>query len=169
MRASDVLRHCGRPTAEGIRVSEVTGLLERNLWYGDNILHFEAAEGDWEFTTGWKGHLPISDKALATHLPCLRAAMNDAKAIPAPLNYNRIDHETRPENASRGLGIPFFWLILTLSALILFVAVDPLLKPSRTRRPAPTPEIERNFRKPQATWPLIDRRKTPRLPPIDHA
>ena len=162
VRANDVLRHCGQPTAESIRVSEVTGAVERNLWYGDTILHFEATEGDWEFSSAWRGHLPISGRALATGMPCLHRAMS-AAAVPAGLNFAKLDHESRPEELSRGLGVPFFWLIAVLTVVLLFVVLDPLINPETREKPAPLPEIERAFRRPSVTWPVIDRRRTTRL------
>ncbi len=165
VRARDVLRHCGQPTAESIRVSEVTGAVERNLWYGDTILHFEAIEGDWEFSSAWKGHLPISGRALATSMPCLHRAMAAAAAVPTGLNFAKLDRESRPEEISRGLGVPFFWLIAVLTVVLLFVVLDPLFSSETRNVPAPLPEIERAFRRPTVTWPVIDRRRTPRLTP----
>jgi hypothetical protein len=165
VRASDVLRHCGQPTAEGIRISEVTGGMERELWYGDNILHFEATEGDWEFSSAWKGHLPISGRALATGMPCLREAIDEAAAVPTGLNFAKLDHESRPEELSRGLGIPFFWLIAGLTVVLLFVVLDPLISPETREKSAPLPEIERAFRRPVVSWPVIDRRKNTASPP----
>ena len=95
--------------------------------------------------------------------------MGEAAAQPAGLNFAKLDHESRPEELSRGLGVPFFWLIAGLTVVLLFVVLDPLINAEIREKPAPIPEIERAFRRPTVTWPVVDRRKTPRHTPYKHA
>ena len=145
--ASAVIAHCGQPTAENRDTSPVTGHLQRDLYYGDTILHFEPMEGGWSFTTAWSGHLPVSRAGMEHKMPCFRDAMNEAASFPQRAEDPTIAQQTvqSPVISSNGFGVPFLWVVLALVVvLIILVAL-----PTARRRAQRAPLLEqRPYRKP---------------------
>lgn len=132
-----VEQHCGQPRAESQEISQVTNQPQRTLFYpNDVVLHFSAILGGWTFTSGWHGNLPLSRDDLRRRLPCFRNAMDQVFAQETAADSSidpTIAAEFAPHNevaSAATYGIPHFWLILLLCAL-MFIGL--MLPDPRTR------------------------------------
>jgi hypothetical protein len=151
-----VIQHCGQPRAEEQVTSPVTNRLERNLYYGDDlILHFQPLEGGWGFTTAWYKHLPMTRDRLEARLPCFADAMKQVAAQPVQTVDPTIAGQTAIAPVDEEtFGIPHLWLIVLLVALLILALLIPTAK-RRTRA-----RIVRN--KPLRKPSLLDNTRLPR-------
>ena len=146
--AAAVIQRCGTPDSESKGVSPVTNVMERNLSYGQIILHFEPAEGGWTFRSAWDDHMPLTRAGVSRRMPCFEAAMAAVAAAPQAAVDPTIAEQTRvPTTTTRwNFGIPFLWLIVAMAAALLVFVVLPSSPKMRTR----VMEMEdRPFRRPR--------------------
>lgn len=146
-----VEQYCGKPSGEHQGVSLVTNRMQRDLTYGQVILHFQPVENGWSFLSGWYNHLPLTQSSAEEHMPCFAQAMASVKsAIPEggpAFEDPAIRAQTVEVNAdARDFGIPHLRLILVLSVIVLLC----FFLPSARRRQTRPMEIEslRQRRKP---------------------
>lgn len=135
-----VVRHCGKPASERRDLSPVTNQIQRDLFYGDIVLHFQAVEGGWSFTTAWVKHLPMTRTALEQRLPCFRDAMQEVASAPRPALDPTIEAQTyvKPIDGTT-FGIPHFWLIIILGVILVLAVAVPSAR--RKKRVLPEPRV----------------------------
>jgi hypothetical protein len=146
--AAMVIHYCGKPNAENHTTSPITGNMQRDLYYGDAIIHFAPIQEGWAFTSAWEGNLPISRRALEARMPCFHEAMLQVAARPSAAVDPTIAMQsiTPPIVESNSFGMPFLWLIVALVIVLIVLAVLPSARREQ-RRKTLKPE-EREFRKP---------------------
>jgi hypothetical protein len=146
--ASAVLAHCGSPASDYQSTSQVTEQVERNLTYGNVILHFERSGGGWSYLSAWDGHTPISKQHVSSLMPCFSDALEEVAANPATV----ADPTLAADQATPTPGIKFnraFLILIFVLAAILIVTVA--LPATRRRRVGRLPIQVRTYRKPRAT------------------
>jgi hypothetical protein len=154
--AAAVLSHCGAPTSDYQTTSPVTGKAERNITYGDTILHFEPSEGGWSFMSAWKGHLPQSRDKVMARMPCFSDALEESAAKPVAVADPTIAQDKDVAPIGIQFGTLFLWLIFAMIAVIIIFA----LMPYSRRRQVKTLPIQPR-RRPNVTGaPFRPRRPT---------
>ncbi len=142
--AAMVIRYCGAPSSEHQGLSQVTSLMERDLTYGDTILHFEPREDGWSFLSGWRGHTVLTRKMVADRMTCFGEAMAASSATEQNGEVNAMDPTIKAQTApletdNSTFGIPHLALILVLVLLVLAVY---LFLPRRGRIVYRTQDVE---------------------------
>lgn len=168
--ATAVIRSCGTPDSDTAGKSEVSGLPQRTLVYGNYRLKFETpanagvTDDSWQFSSGWSGHLPETANEIAKKLTCFGAGMA-AAANAAPSQTLAADpsiafqtQQTVPAKRAP-FGIANLWIILFLVGVITIFAVA---IPRRRRVVNGPPVSGRIFRRPQLN--MIRFRRRPRVP-----
>lgn len=154
--AAAVLQYCGAPDHEHQGVSPVTNKMERDLTYGNVILHFLPAENGWRFLSGWSSHLPLTRSMVESRMPCFQQAMASSASDPASLQM-QVDPSIRSQMQQQpdgNFGIPHLRLILFLAVMVL---LSYFLLPGRYRRvPSLAVEGMRQRRKPSVERALRD-------------
>ena len=152
--AAAVLQYCGAPSSEHQGISQVTNKMERDLIYGDIILHFQPAEDGWQFLSGWRDHLPLTQRMTEDRMPCFREAMVAAKTeqpsqAPVSVDPTIRQQTTVPAEDTNTFGIPHLRMIILLAIIVAVL----LFLPGGRRRASRQPRIEsmRYQRKPSLT------------------
>ena len=161
--AAAVVQYCGKPVSEQQGISQVTNRVERTLTYDTFILHFEPAADGWAFLSGWHGHLPMTEKMVASRMPCFAQAMAVSRAEqpggPAAFEDPAIRQQTAVPGADHStFGIPHLWLIVVLAIVVVILFLLPGSRRRHLRQPAEV-ETMRYKRK-----PIMDRFRQRRRP-----
>lgn len=154
--AAAVISSCGQPDSDMYSTSEVSGLPLRTLVYGKLRLNFEpvnaTSQGTWQFTTGWRGHLPETANEVAKQMACfgqgLSAAQNAASGQTLAADPSIAFREQAAAPTARvPFGIANLWIILFLAGVIAIFAVaiprnkTVLNGPELNRRPFRRPKL----------------------------
>lgn len=128
--AAAVMQYCGTPTAEHQGTSQVTNHMERDLTYGDVILHFEPSENGWVFSSGWYDHLPMTQSMVEDRMSCFKQAMAASRAQQPGGAVAFEDPAIRaqtpaPASDQSTFGIPHLWAIGLLAILVIAVFAWP--------------------------------------------
>ncbi len=153
--ADAVLRHCGKPTAEYIGTSPVTGGVQRELSYNDVTLRFLPMGSGWSFTTALNGRLPVSRDLVEAQMPCFRVALAEVAAagVEAASGLQTGTLAT----GKVGSGVAFVWLLFGLGGVLVVFLVLPATR-RRVQKPVTMPMESRPYRKPQVVGVPFRRR-----------
>lgn len=164
-----VLTHCGTPDNDATARSEVSGLPQRTLTYGDVRINFQrnADATGWNFVDGWIGHLPATRVGVGRAMPCVNDALDEA-AIQQQNALASADPAIAQQSAqAMGLhgafGVRNLWLIVFLAAILAIFAVAL----PRRRRMVNGPDVkQRPFRRPNLRLATVRRR--PKVFPVQN-
>jgi hypothetical protein len=156
--ATAVLSHCGTPTNDYATTSVVTGQAERNIVYGNVILHFDPTGGGWNYLSAWDGHTPISKAHVSRLMPCFSDALTEAAAA----QITPLDPTIASDQAVAPVGIRFNRAFLILMFVLFGILIISVAIPAtrRRRRRATLPITARPYRTPRVTGLRFRRRKT---------
>ena len=153
--ADAVIRHCGKPTAEYMGTSPVTGGVQRELSYNEVTLRFLPMGSGWSFTTALNGRLPVSRDLVEAQMPCLRDALAEVAAagVEATPGLQAGNEAT----GKAGSGVPFVWLLFGLGGVLVVFLVVPATK-RKVQKSVSMPIASRPYRKPQVVGVPFRRR-----------
>jgi hypothetical protein len=167
--ATAVITSCGTPDSDTYGTSEVSGLPMRTLVYGNFRLNFETQANmsvtpdSWQFTSGWRGHMPQTANEVAKQMTCfgtgLAAAQNAAAGQRLAADPS-IALQNPAGSAKRApFGVANLWIILFLTGIVAIFAVAIPRRKTMVTRPSVSGRV---FRRPQLN--VIRFRRRPKVP-----